>query len=104
MIAINEKPKVLGKFIYITLPPEKDTKMIVDANTKEALLKEVLRKHSKLQIWAVGEVANPLLKEDMWVLVTPDALVRANRIKFDYNGEEVSKALVLDYDIVHIWP
>lgn len=101
---MNEKPQVLGKFIYLSMPPEKETKMIVDENTKESLELEILKKLSKLQIWAVGEAANPKLKEDDWVLVSPEALTRAKRIKFQHNGEKVTKALVLDYDIVHIWP
>ena len=99
------KPLVLGKFVYIDMPEKPEMKIQVDENTKEALEKEFLKKLDKLQIWAVGDAANPKLKEGQWVLVNPEALARTMRmVPFTINGKEVRKALVLDYDIVHIWP
>lgn len=100
---MNDIVEVLGKNVYLTLPPKEDSKLIVDENTKEALQKELILKMSRLQIWAVGEGANPKLKVGSWVCVNPEALQRAKMIPFKIEGKEVVKALILDYDIVHIW-
>lgn len=100
-----EKPKVLGKYVYIDIPVRPEMKFKVDENTKEELEKEFLRKLDKLQIWAVGDSANTKLKEGQWVLIDPEA-IRNNlkMIPFKFDGERVYKALILDYHIVHIWP
>lgn len=96
-----DKPKVLGKNIYLSLPPqEEESKIIVDENTKAALNKELLKKMKKLQVWARGKSADPEIKEGDWVLVDPTALARAKMVEFD---DGVVRALVLDYDIMHIW-
>lgn len=95
------KPTVLGKNVYVTLPePEKESKIIVDENTKEALNKELLKKMKKLQVWAVGDSANDKIKEGDWVLVDPTALAQAKMVEFD---DGVVRALVLDYHVIHIW-
>lgn len=96
----EKKPIVLGKFVYIELPPKEESKLIVDENTKEALSKELLIKMQKLKIWATGDAANPKLKEGQVVLVNPSALQKAQIVPI--NGS--IKALILDYDIIHIWP
>jgi hypothetical protein len=95
------KPKVLGKNVYISLPEEdKKSKIIVDENTKDELNKQLLKKMSKLQVWAVGE-GTTVVEVGDWVLVNPEALSRAKMVEFD---DGVIRALVLDYDIIHIWP
>lgn len=102
---MNIKPEVLGKYVYIDIPLREEYKFEVDANTKEALEKEFLKTLNKLQIWAVGDNANPKLQEGQWVLVDPEALARnVKMVDFEIDGKEVKKALVLDYHIVHIWP
>lgn len=95
------KPKVLGKFVYISLPEkEQESKIIVDNNTKEDLNKALLQKFKKLEVWAVGESANPAIKEGQQVLVDPSAISQAKMVEFDDGSV---KALVLDYNIIHIW-
>jgi hypothetical protein len=94
------KPVVLGKNIYLNIPEEEDRKVIVDQNTKEALEKELLRKLKKLEVWAVGESANPQIAVGDWVLVDPAAISQAKMVEFD---DGVTRALVLDYHIIHIW-
>lgn len=95
------KPKVLGKFVYIDIPKKKETKIQVDENTKEALQKEWIAKLSKLKVWAVGEAANPSIKEGDMVLVDPSAI---NSIKMVPMDDGSVKGLILDYHIIHIWP
>ena len=98
----EEQVVVLGRYVYITLPPKKESKIIPDSNTKEALQKELLKKMKRLQIWDVGELANPKLKKGMWVLVNPASLAKAQMVPFD-EDETIVRALIQDYDIIHIW-
>jgi hypothetical protein len=98
---MNKKPLVLGKNVYVNIPEKEENKIIVDANTKEALAKELLLKLKKLEIWAIGDAANPKLKVGQMVLIDPAAITRAKMVEFD---DGITRALVLDYDIVHIWP
>jgi hypothetical protein len=104
-----KKPIILGKFLYLEIPTKEDSKIIVDENTKEELSKKLLKKLEKLKIWAIGDAANPKLikahNEGKFVLVNPDAIQKAKLVPFDEGGDEpVMRALVLDYDIIHIWP
>ena len=103
---MSKKPQVLGKFVYIELPDAPDSKIIVDENTKEELHKKMLVHLQRVKIWAVGDAANPKLKVGQEVLVNPSALTGANAklVPFPDEGKGVRRALVLDYDIVHIWP
>lgn len=94
------KPHVLGKNVYIDIPEKPEYKIEVDANTKEELEREWISKFNKLQVWAVGEAANPSITEGCWVLVDPEAIRNLKMIPF---GDE-TKGLILDYHIVHIWP
>lgn len=98
------KPKLLGKFIYLDIPAKPEYKIEVDHNTKEELEKEWLKKLNKLQVWAVGEAANPEIKEGDWVLVSPEGINQIKMVPFEENGETIKRALILDYHIVHIWP
>ena len=95
------KPIVLGKNVYVNVPHKEETKIIVDENTKETLEKQVLIKLRKLEIWAIGDAANPKLEIGQMVLIDPAAITRAKMVEFD---DGVTRALVLDYDIIHIWP
>jgi hypothetical protein len=95
------KPKVLGKFVYIDIPEKQETKIQVDENTKEALQKEWISKLSRLKVWAVGESANPSIKEGDMVLIDPNSI---NSIKMVPMDDGSVKGLILDYHIVHIWP
>ena len=100
---MSKEIQLLGRYIYISLPPKKESKIIPDANTKEALQKELLAKMKRLQIWGVGDSANSKLKVGQWVLVNPASLAQAQMVPFDDEGNDV-KALIADYDVIHIWP
>ena len=105
-----EKPIVLGKFLYIEIPKKEKSKIIVSENSKEELSRKLLKTYSKLKIWAIGSGANPKLieahKQGKFVLVNPDAIQKAKLVPFFEEEEEepVMRALVLDYDVIHIWP
>jgi len=95
-----KKPKLLGKFVYIEIPERPETKIEIDHATKEALQREWVIKLNKLKVWAVGELANPSIKEGDLVLVDPSAI---NNIKMIPMDDGTTKGLILDYNIVHIW-
>jgi len=97
------KPIVLGKFVYVDLPQKEELKVIVDENTKEALQKALLKDLQRVTIWAVGDAANPKLKEGQQVLVDPSALTGGNSKIVPFEDGK-TRALILDYHIVHIWP
>ena len=98
---MEKKPTVLGKFVYVDVPLRDELKIQVDQNTKENLEKEFLSKLKRLKIWAIGDGANPKLRAGQEVLVNPEALARgAKMVEFE---DGITRALVLDYDIVHIW-
>ena len=48
-----EFKKLLGNRIYVEMPKKEESKLVVDENTKEALQREMLKKMSKLTVYAV---------------------------------------------------
>lgn len=96
----NKKPLVLGRYVYIDVPEKPETKIEVDENTKQALMKEWISKLSRLQIWAVGTATSDNIKEGDWVLVDPERIGSIKMVPFDGH----TKALIMEDYIVHIWP
>ena len=94
-----DKFKLLGRRIYVNLPPQNESKLQVDHNTKEALQKEMLKKMSRLVVYAVGTEVLTVEKDDI-VLVDPEALSKAPIIP-DVNGEP--RLLISVFDVIHIW-
>lgn len=94
--------EVLGKRVYVELPEKEESKIIVDENTKEALQKELLKKLQRVTVWAKGSGADPKIEIGQEVLVDPRALTGpgAQIVPFP-DGK--NRALVMDYDIIHIW-
>ncbi len=96
------KPKaVLGKYVYLNIPPRPEFKIKVDQNTKEALEKEWIAKLDKLEVYAVGVGADSNIKEGEFVLVDPQFIQQIKMVPMG-DGED-PKALVTDYMIVHVW-
>jgi adenine-specific DNA methylase len=96
---MKDKFKLLGRRIYLNLPPQKESKLEVDHNTKEALQKEMLKKLSRLVVYAVGTEVTTIEQGDV-VLVDPEAVSKAVIIP-DVNGEP--RLLVSVFDVIHIW-
>ena len=48
--------KLLGNRVYVHVPERKKSKLEVDANTKEALQREMLKKMSRLKVYDVGDL------------------------------------------------
>lgn len=102
-----DKPKVLGKRLYIEIP-QRNSKIIVDENTKEELNRQLMKHLHKVKIWAIGDMCHTSLQEafefDKEILVDPAAIARASMVPFDEGGEEpIVRALIYDHDVIHIW-
>ena len=99
--------KLIGNRVYLEVPKEKDTKIIVDHNTKKDLEKELLKTLNKLKVVAVGEGVGLtesskgiVIEVGDLVLVDPSAIARANIVPIT---DELSVICVNYYDIMHVW-
>lgn len=93
--------KLLGARIYLEMPKQEESKLIVDDNTKESLNKEMLKKMNKLKIHSVGAgITDPDLVEGLYILVDPSALSRSPLIPLT---EDETVLLISPFDIIHIW-
>ena len=95
----KEFKKLRGNRVYVEIPKKEESKLIVDENTKEALQKEMLKKMSKLIVYAVGELVTDIKEKDV-VLVDPGKLKDALLIPL---SDEKDVLLISPFDIVHIW-
>lgn len=95
-----EFKQLLGTRIYLELPKqEEESKIVVDENTKEALQKELIKKMSKLKVYAVGDGVFTIKQDDV-VLIHPEALSKAPIIPLD---NEKNVLLVSIFDVIHVW-
>lgn len=94
-----EFKKLLGNRIYVELPKQEESKLIVDENTKEALQKEMLKKMSKLTVYAVGDLVTNIAPGDV-ILVDPSSLSKSLLIPL---SEEKDVLLISPFDVVHVW-
>jgi hypothetical protein len=92
-------PTLLGNRIFLEMPKQEETKLIVDENTKEALNKEMLKKLSKLVVHSVGDLIQNIQKGDV-LLVDPNALQKAPLIPL---SEEETVMLVSPFDVIMKW-
>lgn len=94
--------KLLGNRIYLEVPKEEESKLIVDSNTKDALKKEMLKNMNRLKVHSVGTaITDPDLKVGVYVLVDPVALRDKTLVVPISDTEDVLLASI--FDIVHIW-
>ena len=94
-----EFKKLLGNRIYLEIPKKEENKLVVDENTKEALQKEMLKKMSKLKVYAVGDSVSIVKEEDV-VLVDPGALSKAHIVPL---SDEKDVLLISPFDVIHVW-
>jgi hypothetical protein len=91
--------KLLGNRVYVEVPERKKSKLEVDANTKEALQREMLKKMSRLKVYDVGDLVTTF-KEGDEVLVDPGKLKDALLIPLTDDQEVL---LLSPFDIIHVW-
>ena len=92
-------PTLLGNRIYVEMPKEEESKLIVDENTKEALQKELLKKMSKLTVHSVGTTVTGIVKGDV-ILVDPAALNKATLVPL---SDDETVILISPFDVIMIW-
>jgi hypothetical protein len=98
---MSKKPykRLLGNRLYVDVPERKKSKLEVDANTKEALQREMLKKMSKLKVYDVGELVTNINPGDE-VLVDPSKLKDAHLIPLEENKDVL---LISPFDVIHVW-
>lgn len=94
-----EFKKLLGNRIYVELPKKEESKLVVDENTKEALQREMLKKMSKLTVYAVGDLVTNISVGDE-ILVDPSSLSKSHVIPL---SDELDVLLVSPFDVIHVW-
>jgi|TARA_R100000479_G_scaffold51640_1_gene24569 hypothetical protein len=98
---MSKKPykQLLGNRVYVHVPERKTSKLEVDANTKEALQREMLKKMSKLKVYDVGDLVTAFKAGDE-VLVDPSKLKDAHLIPLSDDQEVL---LLSPFDVIHVW-
>jgi hypothetical protein len=102
----NKIKFVMGRFIYIEMPPKPETKVIVDENTKEALQKAMLENLRVTTVFAKGDAVSDKINVGDKVLVNPASLANPSTSIITLKNsedEDVVVALIQDYDIIHVW-
>lgn len=94
-----EFKKLLGNRIYVEIPKKEESKLVVDENTKEALQREMLKKMSKLTVYAVGDLVTNISVGDV-ILVDPGSLSKAHVIPL---SDEKDVLLISPFDVIHVW-
>jgi hypothetical protein len=94
-----EFKKLLGNRIYAEVPKKEESKLVVDENTKEALQREMLKKMSKLTVYAVGDLVTNIVPGDV-ILVDPGQLSKALLIPL---SDEKDVLLISPFDVIHVW-
>lgn len=98
---------LLGRSVYLEMPPQEKSAVIVDENTKEALQKVMLEKLKSLKVHSVGSMADKNIKVGDKVLVRPAALSGQHTVIIPLEGEtkdeKILVILVQDHDIIHVW-
>jgi len=91
--------KLLGNRIYVEMPPQEESKLVVDENTKEALQREMLKTFSKLTVHSVGDTVTIVKKGDV-ILVDPAALNKATLVPL---SEDETVLLISPFDVIMVW-
>lgn len=93
--------KLLGNRIYLDAPPESESKLIVDDNTKQALIKEMYKKMNKIRIHTVGSsITDPDIVEGTYILVDPATLSQAPLIPL---SKDESVLMISIFDVIMVW-
>ena len=92
-------PELLGNRIFVEMPKQEESKLVVDENTKEALQMEMLKKMSKVKVHSVGTTVVGINVGDE-ILVDPFALSKAVLIPL---SDTETVLLVSPFDVILKW-
>jgi len=90
----------LGRRVYLEIPEEPKSSIILDDASKKALEEEQLEKWGKLTVYAVGaDIADQLYEGDV-VMLDPSSVSKVIKIPLTPDKDVL---LVSFFDIAHIW-
>lgn len=92
-------PTLLGNRIFVEMPKQEESKLVVDENTKEALQMEMLKKMSKVKVHSIGTTVQGINVGDE-ILVDPLALQKSPLIPL---SNEETVLLVSPFDVIMVW-
>jgi hypothetical protein len=91
--------KLLGHRVYLEIPEEPKSNIILDPETKAAVEAEQHKKMGRLRVYAVGSDILGLEEGDE-VMIDPTAASKVYRIPL---SEDKDVILISYFDIAHIW-
>ena len=94
-----EFKKLLGRRVYLEIPEEPKSSIILDEESKAMLEAERLKKYGRLVVYAVGSDVSDLAEGDE-VMVDPTAASKVYKIPLTPDKDVL---LVSYFDIAHIW-
>jgi len=89
----------LGRRVYLEIPEEPKSNIILDDESKAALEAERLRRYGRLTVYAVGADCVDLTEGDE-VMIDPSSVSRVLKIPLTADKDVL---LVSYFDIAHIW-
>lgn len=92
-------PTLMGNRIFVEMPKQEESKLVVDENTKEALQMEMLKKMSKVKVHSVGTTVQDIKVGDE-ILVDPFALSKSPLIPL---SDTETVLLVSPFDVILKW-
>lgn len=95
----KEFKKLRGNRVYLEIPEQKDSSLILTEEEKAEIVKKQLSSFSKLKVYAVGDLVTDIAVGDV-VLMDPAKLQSCLIIKL---SEKKEVMLVSPFDIVHVW-
>jgi len=92
-------PTLLGNRIFVEMPKQEESKLVVDENTKEALQMEMLKKMSRVKVHSVGTTVQDIKVGD-YILVDPLAMSKSPLIPL---SDDEIVILVSPFDVILKW-
>jgi len=87
--------------VYLEVPEEPQSNIILDKESKEALEAERLRLWGRLIVYAVGSaITDGSIKEGDEVMIDPSSIGRVYRVPL---SADKTVLLVSMFDIAHVW-
>ena len=95
-----EFKKLLGTRLYLELPEEPKSDLILDEESKAEVMKQKLKTYGRLKVYAVGNGVEHIVPGDE-VMIDPSSAARGVvKIPLSENKEVI---MVSVFDIAHIW-
>jgi len=102
----KEFKQLRGNRIYLEIPEDPKSNIILDEESKAALELEKVKKWGRLKVYAVGSAVNHgvdeqfHLKEGDEIMLDPSSVSKIMRIPLSLDREVI---LISSFDIAHVW-